>query len=110
MDSTFVDLIVAGSDTSATTLSSATYYLTKNSELLRQLSEEVRSAFLTEDRIIIASASKLPYLLAVLEESLHLHPPVPISLPRIVPPGEAIVSGHWVPGDVSAHLIKAARG
>ena len=110
MDSTFVVLIVAGSDTSATTLSSATYYLTKNPDFLRRLSEEVRSAFPTEDRIIIASASKLPYLLAVLEESLHLHHPVPISLPRVVPPGGAIVSGHWVPGDVSAHLIKAARG
>ena len=105
-----MDLIVAGSDTSATTLSSATYYLAKNPDLLRRLSEEVRSAFPIEDRIIIASASKLPYLLTVLEESLHLHPPVPISLSRVVPPGEATVSGHWVPGDVNAHLIKAARG
>ena len=110
MDSTFVDLIVSGSNTSATMLSSATYCLTKDPKVLRRLSEEVRGAFPIENKITISSTPKLPYLLAVLEESMRLHPPVPISLRRVVPPGEATVGGHWVPGGVIPLATRATRG
>lgn len=110
MDSTFSDLIVAGSNTSATTLSSASYYLTKNPKELRRLSEELRGAFPTEDKITILSTPKLLYLLAVLEESMRLHPSVPISLPSVILPGGATISGNWVPGGVSHLATRATRG
>jgi cytochrome P450 len=43
----------------------------------------------------------LPYLNAVIEETLRMYSPVPVALTRIVPPGGAPISGHWVPGNVS---------
>lgn len=42
--------------------------------------------------------NSLPYLLAVLEESLRIYPPVPVALNRVVPPDGASICGRWVPG------------
>lgn len=82
----------------------------KEPKELRRLSEELRGAFPTEDKITILSTPKLLYLLAVLEESMRLHPSVPISLPSVILPGGATISGNWVPGGVSYLATRATRG
>lgn len=94
-------LIVAGSETTATLLSGATYMLLKNPQVLARLTHEVRSAFTSEDEINIASAAQLTYLNACIDESLRSYPPVPIGLPRVVPKGGKVFSGKFVPEGVS---------
>ncbi|KAL0939222.1 trichothecene c-15 hydroxylase [Colletotrichum truncatum] len=94
-------LIVAGSETTATALSGATYLLTTNPEALEKLTAEVRGAFASESDIDILSTAKLGYLQAVLEETLRRYPPVPSALPRITPPGGAEVCGKWIPGNTT---------
>ncbi|KKA20160.1 Cytochrome P450 [Rasamsonia emersonii CBS 393.64] len=94
-------LIIAGSETTATLLSGATYLLLKNPKALETLKREIRSSFRTEKDINFQSVAQLPYLHAVLEESLRLYPPVPSTFPRTTPaPGE-IVCGRFVPEKTS---------
>ena len=94
-------LIVAGSETTATLLSGATYFLLTNTAALDRVCKEVRSAFQNEGDITFTTVTRLPYLHAVLEESLRLYPPVPITQPRRTLPDGNVIDGHFVPGKVS---------
>ena len=91
-------VIIGGSETTATLLSGATYYLLRNPEVMDKLKTEIRSSFKSEKDITFAAVSQLPYLLAVLNETLRIYPPVAAKLPRVVPPEGAIVDGRFVPG------------
>ncbi|KAH9908280.1 putative cytochrome P450 [Xylariomycetidae sp. FL2044] len=90
--------LTAGAETSATTLASAFYFLTRHPECLQQLREELRGTFQSYDTINGDMLARLPYLNAVLEETFRIHPPVPAGLPR-VSPGE-FVDGTYVPEGV----------
>ncbi|KAF9873229.1 hypothetical protein CkaCkLH20_09392 [Colletotrichum karsti] len=92
-------LIIAGSETTATALSGAMYMLTTHPEIMKTLSDEVRSAFASESEINSLNTARLPYLQAVLEETLRFFPPAPNSLPRITPPEGNIVLGDKIPGN-----------
>jgi len=94
-------LIVAGSETTATLLSGATFYLLKNPAILQQLKDEIRTTFSNEHDINLLSLMHLPYLNAVLEESLRMYPPVPTTFPRTTPAGGEILCGRFVPGGTS---------
>ena len=94
-------LIVAGSETTATLLSGATYYLLTNKLALEKVCDEVRSTFHSEGNITFTTVPHLPYLNAVIEESLRLYPPVPATLPRWTLPEGNVIDGHFVPGNVS---------
>ncbi|KAK9782935.1 putative Cytochrome P450 [Seiridium cardinale] len=87
--------IVAGAETTATAMSGAVCFLAQNPACLQKLQEEVRGTFKNQDEITGDSAAKLPYLNAVIEESLRYCPPVSIGLPRDSP-GE-FVDGEYIP-------------
>ncbi|RYO91199.1 hypothetical protein DL763_005069 [Monosporascus cannonballus] len=89
---------LGGSETTATTLSGATYLLLTHPDALEKLNREVRSAFASADEITISSVGKLSYMLAVLNESLRLYPPLVSGLVRVVPFAGEQVAGHWVTG------------
>jgi cytochrome P450 len=91
--------ILAGSETTATLLSGATYHLLCNPEKLARLQNEVRTAFSSIGDISFISCSKLLFLQAVIEESLRVYPPVPFIMPRCTPPEGAIIADRWVPGN-----------
>lgn len=91
-------VIIGGSETTATLLSGATYYLLRNPEVMEKLKTDIRSSFKSEKDITFATVSQLPYLLAVLNETLRIYPPVAAKLPRVVPAEGAIVDGRFVPG------------
>jgi len=91
-------VIIGGSETTATLLSGATYHLLRNPEVMKKLTTEIRSSFKSEKDITFATVSQLIYLLAVLNETLRIYPPVPEKLPRVVPTEGAIVNGRFVPG------------
>ena len=104
-------LIVAGSETTATALTGATYLLLENRDALRKLTGEIRNRFEQEDDITIQSTAEVPYLGAVVQESLRLFPPGPAVFPRVVPPGGRTVCGRFVPGGftVGVHQLSANR-
>jgi cytochrome P450 len=90
-------LIAAGSETTASLLSGVTYLLLENPEAMEKLKHEVRSSFKSADEITIASASRLPYLLACLNEALRRWPPAAANLPREVHEGGETILGRFVP-------------
>ncbi|KAL8736437.1 MAG: hypothetical protein Q9166_000229 [cf. Caloplaca sp. 2 TL-2023] len=97
MDSNGSFLILAGSETSATTCSSSTFFFLKNRAVYERLKKEVRDAFKSADDITVQSAAKLPFLHAVITETLRLHPPGPVSVPRMVDRPGVVVDGYEVP-------------
>lgn len=93
-------LVVAGAETTATTLSAVTYLLLTNPSKMSKLLAEVRGAFKRENEITIVTVNQLDYMLACLNEAMRLFPPVPIGLPRIVPSQGRSIGGHYIPGNV----------
>ncbi|KAK7724649.1 hypothetical protein SLS63_008629 [Diaporthe eres] len=90
-------LIGAGSETTATALSAATYLLAMNPDALAKLVAEVRESFSSESQIDFVSVQKLDYMLAVLDEALRLHPPSPNANLRRVCDGGDVICGQFVP-------------
>ncbi|PGH01470.1 hypothetical protein AJ79_07908 [Helicocarpus griseus UAMH5409] len=97
-------LIVAGSETTASLLSGCTFFLLTHPKVYQKFVDEIRGAFQHEADITVQSVSKLPYVLAVLDESLRMYPPTPNVLPRSVPQGGAIIDGKFVPEGTSVSM------
>lgn len=93
--------MIAGTETTATLLSGLLFYLLKNPDKMAKLTKEVRETFDKTSDITIEQLQKMPYLNACIEEGLRIYPPVPIGLPRIVPPQGMAIDGVFVPGGVS---------
>lgn len=91
-------LIIAGSETSATTLSAALYFLLKNSECRETLQKEVRGSFAAASEMTGDAVANLPYLNGVIEETLRIFSTVPFGLPR-TSPGE-MVDREYIPEGV----------
>ncbi|KAI5923146.1 cytochrome P450 [Camillea tinctor] len=90
-------LTIAGSETTATVLSATTYLLAKNPKVLHKLTEELKTAFTSENEIDLVSVQKLPYMLAVLDETLRIYPPVPSGSPRMIGEGGDWIVNQYVP-------------
>ena len=100
-------LLIAGSETTATLLSGATYFMLQNPAVLHRVQKEVRTTFKNEDDITLRSVSmpsSLTYMDAVLQESLRCYPSIPATLPRMTGPEGAFIDGNYVPGKVRKNL------
>ncbi|OTB02487.1 hypothetical protein M426DRAFT_322583 [Hypoxylon sp. CI-4A] len=91
------DFVLAGSETTATALSCITYYLLTTPHARQNLEKEIRDAFTSYDDINDLSTRPLKYLHAVVLEGLRMFPPLPFSLPRVVPKGGDVVDGELLP-------------
>lgn len=102
-------LILAGADTTRNVLSTATYFLLRNPEALERVVKEVRTTFQKEEDINFTTVTaSCPYMLASLDESMRLRPPVTsILLSRITPSGPPTsVAGYDVPANVSSSKVR----
>lgn len=91
-------LIIAGSDTTSTSLSAAFFYLVHNPDTLERVTQEIRATFGTvEDIHSGQQLSTCNYLRAVLDEAMRLSPPVGGLLPREVLPGGITIDGEHFP-------------
>ena len=94
-------LIIAGSETTATTLMGATFWLLKTPLVYKKLVQEIRSTFPKEEDIKTTSVNNCQYLIAVLNEALRKYPPVPGGLGRLTPHGGSMIDEYWIPEGVS---------
>ncbi|KAL2821767.1 cytochrome P450 [Aspergillus cavernicola] len=100
-DEAFI-LLSAASDTTGNALTIATYNLARNPDMYARLSAELKERFSDSETLLdFVALEKLPYLTAVIKESLRLSFGVPGRLPRVVPASGAEFNGyHLAPGTV----------
>ncbi|KAM0354823.1 hypothetical protein ACHAPU_000648 [Fusarium lateritium] len=88
-------MLVAGSDSTAATLTYATWEIIRDADLRRKVEDEVSTLgpdFTTQD------VESLPLLGSILEEALRLYNPAAALVERLVPPGGISVHGWDIPG------------
>ncbi|KAF7803856.1 cytochrome P450 71D8-like [Senna tora] len=76
------DMFAAGTDSSATVLEWAMSELMKNPRVREKAQAEVRQAFRGKETIHESDVSELNYLKSIIKETLRLHPPGPLLVPR----------------------------
>jgi len=75
-------MFVAGTDTTAATLEWTMTELARNPRVMRKAQEEVLRNAPTSDKLGERHLHELHYLKAVIKETMRLHPPVPLLVPR----------------------------
>ncbi|KAJ5603974.1 hypothetical protein N7537_006930 [Penicillium hordei] len=101
-------IIGAGTGTTATWLSTNMHSLATNSDVYRKLAMEVRAEFASDSEITSERVARLPYLAAVMKESLRIHCPSPSSTGRFVPPGGETIDGKFVPAGTTVGVHQHA--
>lgn len=92
--------IVAGSDTSATTIRSVILHLQSNPHAYRKLQAEIDAGIAAgkiSSPIKDLEARQLPYLQAVIKEGLRILPPASGPFFKTVPKGGETVNGMFIP-------------
>ena len=92
--------LLAGSEATATSLLSIMHHLLLTPTALLRLTKEIRTTFNEESEITMASVANIPYLDAVINESLRLGSSVPGILSRFVPDPGAVICGYWLSPEV----------
>ncbi|KAB2572680.1 Cytochrome P450 oxidoreductase [Lasiodiplodia theobromae] len=81
-----MDVLVAGSDTTAYTLATGLFHILRMPEVKARLEREVREAVPDKEGLVpFVQLEKIDYLRACVKESLRVAMPVPGALPRVVP-------------------------
>ncbi|KAI2995014.1 hypothetical protein CBS147346_10164 [Aspergillus niger] len=95
-------VVLAGGDTTATTLSAAVYQLVQHPEQVQRLRDEV-SPYTTgpSHEVLHEKIANLPHLNAIINETLRLHPPAATALQRKTPPEGIIIDGVNIPGNMT---------
>lgn len=93
--------IIAGSDTTATTIRMILFFIMTNPRVYRSLGDELDKA---EQKtglstpVSDAEVRQMPYLGACIKEGLRMWPPVVGLMNKVVPPGGVQILGKFVPG------------
>ncbi|KAK0489270.1 cytochrome P450 monooxygenase [Armillaria novae-zelandiae] len=90
-------LLIAGSDTTANSTCAIIYYLAYTPSVQQKLQKELDEHCLDSDVATAERVKNLPYLQAVINEGLRLHPTVAMGLPRVAPEDGITVLGNHLP-------------
>ena len=99
IDSTMSTMVLAGSgDTTAVAIAATTYFALKNPAVMDKVVSEIREGLGDDPKDCTNPAiSKLPFLHATIQEAMRMHPPVPLSPPRLIDRPGAHICGVAIP-------------
>jgi len=103
------DMFAAGTDTTFVTLEWAMTELIRNPEVMERVQEDVRRVVGCNQKISDRDVDKMIYLKAVIKETLRLHTPLPLLIPREamndtkldgfhIPRGTRVIVNAWAIG------------
>ncbi|GAA6224582.1 sterol 26-hydroxylase, mitochondrial-like [Lates japonicus] len=101
------ELLLGGVDTTSNTLSWTLYHLARDDQAQDRLYREVNSVCPDRREPTTDDLSRMPYLKAVIKETLRLYPVVPGN-GRFVSENEVIVDNYWFPKKTQFHLCHYA--
>ncbi|KAF9885993.1 hypothetical protein FE257_012171 [Aspergillus nanangensis] len=100
------NLVTGGGDTVATALTNTFWHLGQNPTVYKRLVSEIRNEFPTSDSVLSPKlAQKIPYLDAVLNESMRLSPVLPGPMWRRTD-NPIPVAGYIVPGNTELGAMR----
>ncbi|CAI0456053.1 unnamed protein product [Linum tenue] len=91
-----LDMFLAGSETATISVEWAMSELMRNPRIMEKAQREVRKVFNGKGLVDEASIDQLPYLKLILKETLRLHPPGPLAMPR-ENKETTVVNGYTIP-------------
>ncbi|KAK7284931.1 hypothetical protein RJT34_19685 [Clitoria ternatea] len=77
-----LEIFMAGSETTSSTIEWAMTEVLRNRECMVKVKNELNSVVGREREVEESDIEKLPYLQGVVKETLRLHPPIPLLVPR----------------------------
>lgn len=94
-------IIVAGSDTTAATLTHIAYHLAKDPTQIQKLREELSPLLEANGDVQHVKIQNCDHLNGVINEALRLNPPVPSAVHRLTPPEGIDIGGTHIPGNTN---------
>ncbi|RZB41849.1 Cytochrome P450 71D11 [Glycine soja] len=82
MKAIILDIFAAGGETATTTINWVMAEIIRDPRVMKKAQVEVREVFNTKGRVDEICINELKYLKSVVKETLRLHPPAPLLLPR----------------------------
>ncbi|KAI0454930.1 cytochrome P450 [Xylaria acuta] len=91
--------VAAGTETTASALTTLTYFVLANPEILQRLREELQTVMPVGQKELppTSTLESLPYLTGVIQEGIRLSFSVPGRLPRTAPTEELVYKGYKLP-------------
>ncbi|KAI9694401.1 MAG: hypothetical protein M1822_000017 [Bathelium mastoideum] len=87
--------LIAGSDTTSNTSCALLYHVLHNPHVISKLQDELDKALPSDDVPRFEQVRDLPYVDAVIKETMRIHSTSSLGLPRVVPPGPGVeIAGH----------------
>lgn len=109
IETSAINNFFAGSDTTSISLNSVIYNLCNHPDVLSRLRDEIVGAMQRGEivePITYKQAQQLPFLQAVIKESLRVHPAGGLAMGRVVPQGGATIAGQYFPAGVGPPGLK----
>ncbi|XP_022996264.1 geraniol 8-hydroxylase-like [Cucurbita maxima] len=91
-----MDMVVGGTDTSSNTIEFAMAEMMKNPNVLKKVQEELAVVIGDENIVEESHIESLPYLKAVVKETLRLHPVLPLLVPHC-PSETTVICNYTIP-------------
>ncbi|XP_020597615.1 cytochrome P450 71A9-like [Phalaenopsis equestris] len=101
------DLFFAGTDTSSATIIWTMTELMKNPRVMTKLQQELQTAIINNNKVEESELQRLEYLKLVIKESLRMHPPAPLLVPRETL-DSCVIEGYDIPAKTRVFINATA--